>query len=194
MCGMGQTDDTGFYNAHGAGGTIEDMRSQFGGFQMADQRTQGGFAASGGRTPDRYPPRLTRHGSDDGPVPALADHQRGTVFRVSFKRVDGRKKLLMPGAQQHRRSRFNQSLPTDLIFDFQLKCPAVNTDEIIQEPVKERMGKNQIFYTIHGDFFLVVGNSIKKSGHPQLEARPYDGHLKVNAGFTCYAGVIVLRH
>ena len=89
MGAMGQTDRTGFHHAHGAGGAIEDMPGQLGGFQVSDHRTQGGFTTSGGGAPDRYPPRLTRHGSDDSPVPALADHQRGPVFRVTFKRVDG---------------------------------------------------------------------------------------------------------
>ena len=76
MGAMGQTDRTGFHHAHGAGGAIEDMPGQLGGFQVSDHRTQGGFTTSGGGAPDRCISELPGDCRRHFTVKALADHNQ----------------------------------------------------------------------------------------------------------------------
>jgi hypothetical protein len=88
---------------------------------------------------------LPGHGSDDGPVTASADHQGRLVFRVTLKMADGRKELLVPGAQQHRYFLVDQVLPLGFIFNPKPKGSAVNADETVQELVKDRCGQKRLY-------------------------------------------------
>ena len=84
------------------------------------------------------------HSGNQLPVFASADHQSWMVFSIGLEVTDGGKKLLVPGANQHRFSRLEQGLPFFFVNQFKPERKRVKPDQIIGKTDKRPGVDNEL--------------------------------------------------